>query len=115
MLKNVPVLLQGYKMRVVEDPVVKTFTKDGKTEVATNQETGDPMYSVSIYMKPLPTEDGRRPAKGTEMKVTIERKPDEEIVDGAVVELHNPRISQFALDNGQTILSMRAAGLKLAG
>ncbi|MEV6226938.1 hypothetical protein AB0L88_03470 [Saccharopolyspora shandongensis] len=114
MLRNVPVVLEGYKLRVVEDPVVKTYTKDGKTEYALNDDN-QPMYVVAVYMKPKPREDGRPAGKGTEMKVTLETKPPEEVTDGELIELHNPRFSQFPMDNGGTGLSMRAAGVKLAG
>ncbi|GAA0509370.1 hypothetical protein [Saccharopolyspora thermophila] len=114
MLRNVPMVLEGYKLRVVEDPVVKTYTKDGKTEVATNDE-GEPMYVVSVYMKPKPREDGRPAGKGTEMKVTLETQPPAEVVDGELVELHMPRFSQFSMDNGGTGLTIKARGIKIAG
>ncbi|RKT82945.1 hypothetical protein SAMN05421805_10382 [Saccharopolyspora antimicrobica] len=114
MLRNVPMVLEGYKLRVVEDPVIKTYTKDGKTEYALN-DNDQPMYVVALYFKAKPREDGRPAGKGTEMKVTLETQPSEEITDGALVELHNPRFSQFPMDNGGAGLTIRASGIKLAG
>ena len=114
MLRNVPMVLEGYKLRVVEDPVMKTYMKDGKQEIATN-DNGEPLYTVALYMKPRPREDGRPVGKGTEMKVTLENQPPQEVADGELVELHNPRFSQFPMDNGGTGLTIRATGVKLAG
>jgi hypothetical protein len=117
MLRNLPVVLEGYKLRVVEDPAVKTYkNKDtGKQEISTDPKTGATLYQVAIYMKPLPTEDGRPAPKGVELKVTLETEPPQEVVDGVMVELHQPRVSQFPMDNGGTGLSMKALGVKLAG
>ncbi|PKW13138.1 hypothetical protein [Saccharopolyspora spinosa] len=112
MLKNVPVVLEGYKVRVVEEPVVKMYKNrdTGKQEIATNQD-GAPLYEMSIFMKAIPTEEGKRAPKGFEMKVTLETEPPSGIEEGDLVALHHPRLSQFLLDNGTQGVTLKALGV----
>lgn len=114
MLKNVPVVLEGYKLRVTEEPVAKTYTNDtGGTEMAFDS-SGAQLFVVSLLMKQRPSEQGGRVGKGFEVKVTLETDPShEEIEEGQLVELINPRISQWSM-NGREGVSMRAAGIKHA-
>ncbi len=113
MLKNVPVVLEGYKLRVAEDPDVKKYTNEtGKEEIQTDN-NGAPMYEMPLYMRARPVE-GQRTAKGFEVKVTLETEPGPDVVEGEVVELINPRISEWARNNRNGV-SMRATGVKLAG
>ncbi|MGW1681658.1 hypothetical protein [Saccharopolyspora sp. NPDC002376] len=112
MLKNVPVVLEGYKVRVVEEPVVKMYKNrdTGKQEIATSQD-GAPLYEMSIFMKSIPTEEGKRAPKGFEMKVTLETEPQDKIEEGELVALHQPRLSQFVLDNGAQGVTLKALGV----
>lgn len=114
MLKNVPVVLDGYKLRVTEEPVAKTYTNDtGGTEVAFDM-NGAQLFVASLLMKQRPSE-GRRAGKGFEVKVTLETDPSgEEIEEGQLVELIQPRISQWSM-NGREGVSLRATGIKVAG
>ena len=114
MLKNVPVVLEGYKLRVTEEPAPKTYTNDtGSTEMAFDS-SGAQLFVVSLLMKQRPSEQGGRVGKGFEVKVTLETDPShEDIEEGQLVELINPRISQWAM-NGREGVSMRAAGIKHA-
>lgn len=116
MLRNIPVELSGHKVQVTEAPVVKMREgKDGQPEVVTDFE-GATQYEVMLFVKPRPV-DGRRPGKGAEIKCTLETEPDEDISDGALVELINPRVSHWESElNGRMMsgLSWRATGLKLA-
>lgn len=115
MLKNVPVVLEGYKVRVVEEPVMKTYKNrdTGKQEIATNKD-GAPLYEMSIFMKAIPTEEGKKAPKGFEMKVTLETEPPSGIEEGELVALHQPRISQFVLDNGSQGVTLKALGVMAA-
>lgn len=112
MLKNVPVQLEGYKVRALEAPQFKTFQNDaGKIEQQTTPD-GAPLYELSVFMRQRP-QDGQRTPKGFEVKVTLETEPQESLED-EVVELVNPRISQWSR-NGRDGVSLRATGVKLAG
>ncbi|QUH05400.1 hypothetical protein HUO13_35600 [Saccharopolyspora erythraea] len=118
MLKNIPVLLEAHKARVVEDPTLKMIEKDGQMVPATDPRDGSQQWVVMLYIKPRPTADGRPAGKGSEVKLTLETEPGEEIEDGVVVELINPRVSHWENEfNGRTMsgLSWRATGIKLAG
>ncbi|GAB3291804.1 hypothetical protein [Parasphingorhabdus pacifica] len=113
MLKNIPVVLEGYKLRVTEEPEVKTYKnkETGLQEVATDpQNANSTLYVVSLLMKQLPSE-GRPTGKSFEVKVTVETDPTGQVEEGQLVELHNPRISQWDM-NGRQGVSMRASGIK---
>ncbi|MER7116605.1 hypothetical protein ABT332_19165 [Saccharomonospora azurea] len=117
-LRNIPVLLDGYKLMVSEEPQMKTRENDktGESEVVTDW-NGAPQYVVALFAKPLPV-DGRPGGKGAEIKVTLETEPGEEISDGARVELVNPRVSHWENELGGRMmsgLSWKATGIKLAG
>lgn len=119
MLRNIPVMLEGYRLMVLEEPEVKTRRNEqtGEFEPVTDFE-GAPQYVVSVHAKPRKTEDGRPAGKGAEIKVTLETEPHEEIPDGSIVELINPRVSHWENElNGRTMsgLAWKATGIKLAG
>ena len=118
MLRNIPVELSGHKVLVTERPTVKTWEdKDGQAVVATgnNDET---LYVVVLFIKPLPSENGRA-GKGAEIKCTLETDPGDEIDEGDRVELINPRVSHWErqMDDGRTMsgLAWRATGVKPLG
>jgi hypothetical protein len=116
-VKNIPVELSGHKARVVEAPTMKTREKNGQTEVVTgfNDET---LFVVGLFIKPLPNEQGRA-GKGSEVRATLETDPGDEIQEGDLVELINPRVSHWEMttEDGKTIsgLSWRATGIKPVG
>lgn len=116
MLRNIPVVMEHYKMRVTEEPVVKTKKNDmGEIVPVTNWE-GARQYLVSLLIKPRPQE-GQRQGKGEEIRVTLETDPGDEVEEGMVVELINPRVSHWENEfDGQkrSGLSWRATGLKPA-
>jgi hypothetical protein len=116
-LSNIPVELSGYKAQVTEDPVVKTRRDENGVDVPVTDYAGVMQYVVMLFLKPLPVGD-RRAGKGSEIKCTLETEPDEDIREGARVELINPRVSHWENDfNGRTMsgLSWKATGIKLAG
>lgn len=109
MLKNVPVMLEGYKLRVTEEPALKTYTTDGGAqEIAVDPTTKTNLFVVSLLMKQRATES-RSAGKGFEVKVTLEADPGE-VDEGQLVELIQPRISQWSM-NGREGVAVRAAGL----
>lgn len=118
MLTNVPVQLEGYKLQVTEEPMLKMREdENGNEVVVTDRRNGASQYVVMVFGKPRP-QDGRSFGKGVEVKVTLETEPDGDIKDGAVVELVNPRVSFWENTlNGKHMSGMayRATGIKLAG
>lgn len=114
MLKNIPVVLEGYKLRVTEEPTAKTYTNDdGVAEMAVDPTTKTQLFVVSVLMKQRPSEQGGRVGKGFEVKVTLDADPGE-IEEGQVVELIKPRISQWE-KNGRNGVAVRATGLTPVG
>jgi len=105
-MRNIPVNLAGFKLRVVEEPSIKV-DQDGKVKTAYG--TTDPLYVVGVFAKPLATEDGYR-GKGDEFKVTLVADPGQ-IDEGAVVELIDPTVSHWE-NEGRSGLSWKAQALK---
>ncbi|MER5392441.1 hypothetical protein [Saccharopolyspora sp. NPDC002686] len=119
MLRNIPVMLEGYRLMVLEEPEVKMRKneKTGEFEPVTDFE-GAPQFVISVHAKPHKKADGTRAGKGDEIRVTLETEPQDEIPDGAIVEFINPRISHWENElNGRTMsgLAWKATGVKLAG
>ncbi len=56
-MRNIPVNLGGFKLRVVEEPALKV---DQEGKVKTAYGTDDPLYVVSVFAKPVATESGFR-------------------------------------------------------
>jgi hypothetical protein len=109
-MQNIPVVLDGYRMTVVEPPAPK-LREDGS--FATDRE-GVRQFVVHVFAKVRPGPDGRAP-KGEEIKVTLETDPGPDFPEGARVALVNPRVSPYEIksDNGRVTsgLSFRAVGL----
>ena len=109
-MQNIPVVLDGYRMTVVEPPAPK-LREDGS--FVTNRE-GVRQFVVHVFAKVRPGPDGRTP-KGEEIKVTLETDPGEGFEEGTRVALVNPRVSPYEIksDNGRVTsgLSFRAVGL----
>ncbi len=113
-MQNIPVVLDGYRMTVVEPPAVKT-DQEGKPLLTRD---GVRQFVVHVFVKAQAGPDGRAP-KGEEIKVTLETDPGEGFDEGARVALVGPRVSPFEIkgDNGRVTsgLSFRAVGLAPAG
>jgi hypothetical protein len=109
-MKDIPVMLEGYRMRVVEPPAPK-MREDGSP--VTNRE-GVRQFVVHVFAKVRPGPDGRAP-KGEEIKVTLETDPGPGFEEGAQVALVDPRVSPFEVrsDGGRVTsgLSWRAMAL----
>lgn len=115
-MRDIPCDLGGYTLMVTEAPEIKTFEKDGKTEIVIDQATKAQMYVISVFAKRRPTPD--RKFKGEEIKVTIETDPGE-LDTGTYIELINCRVSPYNMksDSGDTIagISFRATGVTPRG
>jgi hypothetical protein len=110
MLRNLPVLLEGYRLMVAEEPMIKTREENGRDVPVTDRD-GATLFTVSVFVKPPADEKGRS-GKGLEVKVTLETEPGEEIEYASPVELINPRISQWEMD-GRAGVAWKATGVKL--
>ena len=113
-MQNIPVVLDGYRMTVVEPPAVKT-DQEGKPLLTRD---GVRQFVVHVFVKAQTGPGGRTP-KGEEIKVTLETDPGEGFDEGTRVALVGPRVSPFEIksDNGRVTsgLSFRAVGLAPAG
>ncbi|MER5335925.1 hypothetical protein [Micromonospora sp. NPDC002717] len=107
-MRNIPVNLGGFKLRVVEEPSIKT---DQEGKVLTAYGTDDPLYVVAVFAKPLATEDGYR-GKGEELKITLSADPGS-VEEGDLVELIGATVSHWERD-GRSGLTWKAQGLKTA-
>jgi hypothetical protein len=109
MLQKLPINLGGYSLMITEAPEAKTFVKDGVSQVATDYETGEPIYVVGVFAKSLQKfENGKRP-KGEEIKVEFTRDPGEEFDEGMYIQLDRPNVSvsEFTNDKGRTFVSQK--------
>jgi len=115
MLRNIPVELSGHKVLVTEAPTVKTREDaNGADVVVTDHRTGATQYVVTLFVKPLPNEDGYA-GKGAEIRCTLETDPGDAVSEGDRVELIHPRVSHWENElNGRAMsgLAWRATGLK---
>ncbi len=117
-MRDLPVLLAGYRLRVVDPPCPKMREGDkkgGALVPVTDRRTGVTYFVVSVFAK-LQVQAGERAPKGEELKVTLETDPGEGFDEGAEVELLNPRVSAYEIktEDERVIsgLSYKALGLK---
>jgi len=104
-MRNIPVNLSGFKLRVVEEPSIKV---DQNGAVVTAYGTDEPLYTVAVFAKPVATDCYR--GKGEELRVTLTSSP-EGIEEGDLVELIAPTVSFWERD-GRSGLTWRAQGVK---
>ena len=113
-MRDIPVMLNGYKLTVVEPPMPKV-REDGT--VITNRE-GVTQFVVSLFAK-LRVPPGQRAPKGEEIKVTLEADPGPGFAEDDRVELVNARLNAYQLDtpDGRTVagISFKAVGLTPVG
>ena len=109
-IKDLPVILAGHRLSVVELPCPKT-REDGS--LITGRD-GATQFVVALFMKLRP-QPGQRAPKGEEVRVTLETDPGEGFEEGMRVELVNPRVSTYQLttDDGRELsgVSFKATGL----
>ena len=113
-MRDIPVMLNGYKLTVVEPPMPKV-REDGT--VITNRD-GVTQFVVSLFAK-LRVPPGQRAPKGEEIKVTLEADPGPGFGEDDRVELVNARLNAYQLDtpDGRTVagISFKAMGLTPVG
>jgi hypothetical protein len=113
-MRDIPVMLDGYKLTVVEPPAPKV-REDGT--VVTNRD-GVTQFVVSLFAK-LRAQPGQRVPKGEEIKVTLETDPGDGFGEDARVALVGARVSAYQIDtpDGRSLsgISFKAVGLAPAG
>lgn len=113
-MRDIPVMLDGYKLTVVEPPAPK-MREDGT--LITNRD-GVTQFVVSLFAK-LRTQPGQRAPKGEEIKVTLETDPGEGFEEDVRVALVAPRLNAYQIDteDGRSIsgISFKAMGLTPVG
>ncbi|MFI7680361.1 hypothetical protein [Actinophytocola sp. NPDC049390] len=99
---------------MTEAPTVKMRQgKDGQSEVVTDRD-GATQFVVVLFVKPRPNQSGYA-GKGAEIKCTLETDPGDEVSEGDLVELINPRVSHWENElDGRMMsgLAWRATGIK---
>jgi hypothetical protein len=117
-MRDLPVVLSGYRCTVVDPPCPKTKDDGNGGQVVVVNRNGVTQFVVSLFIKQL-VGPGERAPKGEETKVTLETDPGEGFDEGTRVELINPRINSYHIesDDGRSIagIAFKALGLKPAG
>jgi hypothetical protein len=114
-MRDIPVLLSGYKLTVVEPPAPKTRDDGNGGQVVVVDRQGVTQFVVALFAK-LRVGAGERAPKGEEIKVTLVTDPGEGFIEDTRVELIDPRINAYQIDteDGRSIsgISFKALGLK---
>ena len=117
-MRDIPVVLDGYKLTVVEPPAPKMREDGNGGFVAVTNREGVTQFVVSLFAKLRPAQ-GQRVPKGEEIKVTLETDPGQDFPEDARVALIHPRINAYQIDSpdGRSIsgISYKAMGLAPAG
>ncbi|WP_214368215.1 hypothetical protein [Pseudonocardia sp. H11422] len=113
-MRDLPVNLGGYKLTVVEPPAPKMRDDNGRLVPIVDRE-GVTQFVVALFAK-LRVGPGEKAPKGEEIKVTLATDPGEGFGEDVKVELIDPRINPYQIDNGPgrvtSGISFKAAGLK---
>ncbi|MDN5915476.1 MAG: hypothetical protein L0I76_10280 [Pseudonocardia sp.] len=116
-MRDLPVVLDGYKLTVVEPPAPKTRQDSNGADVPVTDRDGVMQFVVSLFAK-LQVQAGQRAPKGEEIKVTLTADPGEGFPEDARVQLLDPKISPYSIESpdGRTVsgIAFKAMGLKHA-
>ena len=113
-MQNLPVMLNGWKLTVVDPPERKMREDERGNRIPVTDRDGTAQFVVSLFAK-LAMDAGQRAPKGEEIKVTITADPGDAIREGMRVELIDARVSPYQVENRGRVssgLSFKAAGGK---
>ncbi len=117
-MRDLPVVLSGYKITVVDPPAPKTRDDGSGGQVVVTDRNGVTQFVVSLFVKQRAVA-GERTPKGEEIKVTLATDPGPGFEEDTRVELIDPRINAYQIDSpdGRSIsgIAFKAMGLKPAG
>src|SRR6187397_2370192 len=116
-IRDLPVMLSGFKCTVVDPPAPKTRDDGSGNPVTVTDRNGVTQFVVSLFVKQR-VAAGERAPKGEEIKVTLATDPGPGFDEDTRVELVDPRINPYQIDSpdGRSIsgLAFKAVGLKPA-
>jgi hypothetical protein len=116
-MRDIPVLLNGYRLTVVEPPEPKTRDDGTGRQITVTDRQGVTQFVVSLFAKQR-VNPGERAPKGEEIKVTLATDPGEGFDEDTRVELIDARLNAYQIDteDGRSIsgIAFKAAGLKVA-
>jgi hypothetical protein len=116
-MRELPVVLEGYKLMVVEAPAPKTRTDERGNEVPVVDRDGVTQFVVSLFVRER-SAPGRRSAKGEEIRVTLETDPGPGFGEDTLVALIDPRVTPYQMESNGRVnsgLAFKARGLAPAG
>ena len=113
-MRDIPVVLSGYKLTVVDPPVPKTRDDGAGGQAVVTDRHGVTQFVVSLFVKQrVPA--GERAPKGEEIKVTLATDPGPGFEEDTRVELIDARVNAYQVENGGRVSSglwFKAMGLK---
>lgn len=115
-MRDIPVMLNGYKLTVVEPPAPKMRENDRGVQEVMVDRNGVTVFAVSLFAKQR-VEAGQRAPKGEEIKVTLATDPGPGFDEDVRVELVSASISPYEIVSGRgTVsgISFKALGMQLA-
>jgi len=116
-MRDLPVLLSGYKLTVVDPPVPKTRDDGSGRQVTVTDRDGVVQFVVSLFVKQR-VGPGERAPKGEEIKVTLVTDPGPGFDEDVRVELVDARINAYQMEtaDGRVMsgIAFKALGLKPA-
>ncbi|MFP5022522.1 hypothetical protein [Pseudonocardia phyllosphaerae] len=116
-MRDLPVVLDGFKLTVVEPPAPKMRQDANGAEVPVTDRDGVAQFVVSLFAKQLAA-PGQRVPKGEEIKVTLATDPGGDFGEDVRVQLIDPKISPYAIESGdgRTVsgIAFKAMGLRPA-
>src|SRR5919107_2004547 len=117
-MRDLPVLLSGYKLTIVDAPAPKTRDDGSGRQVVVTDRDGVTQFVVSVFAKQR-VGPGERAPKGEEIKVTLATDPGEGFEEDTRVELIDARLNAYQIDteDGRSIsgIAFKAMGLKPVG
>jgi hypothetical protein len=117
-MRDIPVLLNGYRLTVVEPPEPKTRDDGTGRQVTVTDRNGVTQFVVSLFAKQR-VGPGERAPKGEEIRVTLATDPGEGFEEDTRVELVDARLNAYQIDteDGRSIsgIAFKAMGLKPVG
>jgi hypothetical protein len=98
-MRDLPVLLSGYRCTVVDPPSPKTRDDGAGGQLVVTDRNGVTQFVVSLFVKQR-VAAGERAPKGEEIKVTLATDPGPGFDEDTRVELVDPRISPYQIASG---------------
>lgn len=117
-MRDLPVVLDGYRLTVVDPPAPKMREDDNGAEVPVTDRDGAAVFVVSLFAKQR-AQAGQRAPKGEEIRVSLATDPGMGFDEDVRVELLGPVVNHYAIKSAATGqinagMSFKATGMKLA-